>query len=111
MTLADRIKAARIGAGLSQLALAQKCGIAGPSLHNLESGRSKSMRQATLLRMAKAVGQSPEWLAFGTGEATENPQLPQSSSFEQDFLADFRKLSAAERKIVVRMVRSLVMDK
>ncbi len=111
MSLADRIKEARTRAGLTQVALAKKCGIAGPSLHGLESGKSKSMRQSTLLRMAKALGQSPEWLAFGNGpQAVSLPPLG-DSEFEQTFFADFRKLSAAEKKIVVRMVRALVMDK
>lgn len=110
MSLADRIKGARVRAGLNQVQLAKKCGIAPPSLSNLESGKSKSMRQTTLLRMAKAVGQAPEWLAFGNGELQAAPPT-RESVFEQDFLADFRKLSAVERKVVVRMVRSLVVDK
>jgi len=111
MTLADRIKDARTRAGLSQVALAKRCGIAPPSLHNLESGKSKSMRQSTLLRMAKAVGQAPEWLAFGDSQSVEPPAPSHQSLFEQEFLQDFRKLSAVEKKVVVRMVRSLVMDK
>ena len=111
MSLADRIKEARTRAGLSQVALAKKCGIAPLSLHGFESGRSKSMRQSTLLRMAKALGQSPEWLAFGDGQHAESVAPSRESAFEQEFIADFRKLSATERKIVVRMVRALAIDK
>jgi transcriptional regulator with XRE-family HTH domain len=111
MTLAERIRDARTRVGLSQVELAKKCGIAAPSINQLESGKSKSMRQATLLRMAKAVGQSPEWLAFGNGSLSELPPTSRNSTFEQEFLADFRRLSATERKVVVRMVRSLVMDR
>jgi len=82
-------------------------------MSDLESGKSKSMRQSTLLLMAKALGQSPEWLANGDGQTMPfaAPSPSSHSPFEQDFLADFRKLSAVEKKIVVRMVRSLVMDK
>jgi transcriptional regulator with XRE-family HTH domain len=111
MSLADRIKEARALTGLSQVALAKKCGIAPPSLHGLESGRSKSMRQSTLLRMAKALGQSPQWLAFGDGQQADSAAPSRESASEQEFIADFRKLSAAEKKIVVRMVRALAIDK
>lgn len=111
-TLADRIKDARTRAGLSQTELAKRCGIASSSMSLLESGKSKSLRQSTLLHMAKALGQSPEWLANGDGQTVSIPAPPSpQSQFERDFLADFRKLSAKEKKIVVRMVRSLVMDK
>lgn len=110
MSLGDRIKEARLRVGMTQSALAKKCGIAPPSLHGLENGRSKSMRQTTLLRMARALSTSPEWLAFGSGEDATVAGLATSSA-EQDFLMDFRKLSVQERKIVIRMVRFLVIDK
>ena len=53
MTLAERVKLARQKAELSQAQLAQKIGIAQPSLHDLESGRTKSIRSSTLIRMAE----------------------------------------------------------
>ncbi|WP_084087745.1 helix-turn-helix domain-containing protein [Aerolutibacter daejeonensis] len=115
MSLAARIKDARTRAGLSQAELARRCGIAAPSLHDLESGKSKSTRQTTLLRLSKALGKSPEWLAFGDGDGDGSPSVVTADStetkFERDFLADFRKLTAVEKKVVVRMVRSLAIDK
>lgn len=108
MALADRIKNARILAGLSQAELARRCGVSPSLLCNLENGKIKSLRHSTLLKMAKTLGKSPEWLTFGRGHAKPSSAR---SKFEHDFLVDFHKLSAAERKIVARMVHSLVRDK
>ena len=108
MALADRIKKARILAGLSQAELARQCGVSPSLLCNLENGKIKSLRHSMLLQMAKILGKSPEWLAFGNGHAKRSTSR---SKFEHDFLVDFHKLSAAERKFVARMVHSLVMDK
>ncbi|MFH1816384.1 MAG: helix-turn-helix transcriptional regulator [Pseudomonadota bacterium] len=108
MALADRIKKARILAGLSQAELARRCGVSPSLLCNLENGKIKSLRHSMLLQMAKILGKSPEWLAFGRGHAKTSSTRLKS---EHDFLADFHKLSATERKIVARMVHGLVMDK
>lgn len=98
-SLADRVKGARTRAGLSQVELARVCGVSPSLVCTLESGRTKSLRHSTLLRMAEALGQSPEWLAFGR-RATPK--------YEQAFLADFHRLPAAERRVVARMVHDLV---
>jgi hypothetical protein len=85
--------------------------MAQSSIHDLESGKTKSMRDSTLLQMAKALGQPAEWLAFGNDPEIKIPVSPRQSKFEQDFLDDFRKLSGQEKKIVIRLVRSLTIDK
>lgn len=108
MTLADRIKDARIRAGLSQAELARRCDVSPSLLCNLENGKIKSLRHSTLLQMAKILGKSPEWLTFGNGHTKPSSAR---SKFEHDFLVDFHNLSAAERKFVARMVHSLAMDR
>jgi len=108
MQLSDRIRNARERAKLSQAQLAMLCGISQPSLSDLESGKTKSLRGKTLLRLAEALGQSPEWLADGNGKADA---LAPRSTAEEKVLIDFRKLTAAEKKIVLRMLRALVIDR
>jgi len=105
MQLSDRIRLARERANLSQAQLARLCGISQPSLCALESGKSKSLRGKTLLRLAEALGQSPEWLCDGGGKGDA---VTLRSPTEENLLADFRRLTAAEKKIVVRMLRALV---
>lgn len=110
MQLSDRVKLARKMVKLSQVELAKKAGIAQPSVHDIESGKTKSLRSSTLMRMAEALGQTPEWLAGGIGTPSEPPP-PRYSKDEQSLLEGFCKLSVVEKKIVVRMVRALAIDK
>lgn len=111
MTLSERVKLAREKAGMTQAQLARALGISQPSVHDLESGRTKQFRSSTLLKMAKVLGQSPEWLAGGEGGLM--PISPQAikTPEEDELLLSYRKLSSAEKKIVLRMVRALVIDK
>lgn len=108
MTLADRIKDARTRAELSQAELARRSGISQPSLHDLESGKSKTARSTTLMRLAEALGQTPEWLIGGKGALLA---VSARTPTEESLLADFRRLNSTEKKLVVRMIRALVIDK
>lgn len=111
MTLSERLKVAREKAGLTQAQLARALGISQPSVHDLESGRTKDFRGSTLLKLAKVLRQSPQWLANGEGELLPVPPLEVKSPDEDELLTSYRKLSAVERKVVLRMVRALVIDK
>lgn len=108
MPLAERIRTARERAKLSQVQLAKLSGISQPALSDIESGKSKSPHAKTLLRLADALGQTPEWLADGNGKA--DVCAPRSLA-EENVLADFRRLTAADKKIVLRMLRALVIDR
>jgi len=110
-SLAERIKEARVRAGLSQVELARRCGVSPSLICTLESGRTKSLRHSTLLQMAKVLKQSPYRLAYGDGQTLSFAAPLPRTTFEQTFLADFRKLPPSEKKLVVRMVHSLAMDK
>ena len=57
MTLGERIAAARAKAGLTQIELARRAGIAQPTLSILERGQ-KDASWATLTRIAAALGTS-----------------------------------------------------
>lgn len=110
-SLAERIKEARVRAGLSQVELARRCGVSPSLICTLESGRTKSLRHSTLLQMAKVLKQSPYRLAYGDGQMLSFAGPLPRTTFEQTFLADFRKLPPSEKKLVVRMVHSLATDK
>lgn len=59
MTLGERIAAERTKAGLSQAALAQRAGIAQPTLTNIELGK-RDVRVSTVQSIAGALG-LPLW--------------------------------------------------
>ncbi|WP_324779759.1 helix-turn-helix domain-containing protein [Thiobacillus sedimenti] len=104
-SLGGRLRSARIRAGMNQVELAGQCGVSPSLICTVERGRTKSMRDSTLVRMARVLGCSPEWLALGTGQAKSAVSVTQ---FEQEVLADFRRLSTADKKAVARNVRDLL---
>ncbi|UVM53523.1 helix-turn-helix transcriptional regulator [Pseudomonas sp. B21-012] len=65
-TLAERIKAARKHAKLTQRELASRVGVEQPVISQLETGKNQTSNH--LLGIASTCGVDPMWLAKGTGE-------------------------------------------
>ena len=71
MTLAMRIRAARLRAGFSQADLAGKIGVTRTAIANWESAKSRTRPSSERLEaICHLVGVSWEWLATGRGTAT-----------------------------------------
>jgi len=68
-SLADRIKAARKHADLTQRELAQKVGVSQPVISQLEKG--ENLQSVHLLKIATVCGVRAEWLDTGKGSMTE----------------------------------------
>lgn len=66
-TLADRLRLAMTEAGLNQVQLAQAVGVKPPSVNGWLSSKAKYLRGENLLKAARALGVSQEWLATGRG--------------------------------------------
>lgn len=75
-TLAERLKAARSSAKLSQHELATAVGIKQPSLQAIEAGTVQGTKH--ILGLAKALHVNPEWLLHGEGpqRAASSTRLP-----------------------------------
>jgi phage repressor protein C with HTH and peptisase S24 domain len=65
-TPAKRLKLAREHRGVNQVQLASMAGVSPGTVGNIESGTRGIEKSA--LRLAKALGVSPQWLATGEGE-------------------------------------------
>lgn len=65
VTLKDRIKHARTEAGLSQSALARACKVDPSAINKLESGETKALSSALLLKMSEVLSVDSGWLASG----------------------------------------------
>lgn len=70
--LAHRLKTRRLQLGLSQNALAQKCGVSQPTIANWERG-GHVPRRATLDGIATCLEVDPIWLLSGEQPAHLNP--------------------------------------
>lgn len=76
-TLAERIKAARKHADLTQKALAVKVGVEQPVISQLETG--KNLQSVHLPKIAHVCGVSAIWLSDGIGEMTQGGTTPQGN--------------------------------
>ena len=67
-TLANRIKKLRTEKKLTQAELGNLIGVHKSSVSQWENGLTKKMDGENLVRTAKALGVTPEWLSTGKGE-------------------------------------------
>jgi len=95
MSIGGRIKLLRESAGLSQPELARRIGIKQPSLSSIESGNTKSLRAATLMRLAGALSANPYYLWTGAGSPVA--QIDQNVE-EAQVVDTYRRLSSANQR-------------
>lgn len=74
--LAERCKHRRELLKLTQIGLAQKCGISSVSIHLIEKGDTTSPKAETLLSLARALKCSAEWLMYGEHNDNEEKETP-----------------------------------
>jgi transcriptional regulator with XRE-family HTH domain len=63
----DRIKERRLALKLRKVALGKIISVSGPTISDWESGKIQRIEGENLVRVAAALGVTPEWLLFGTG--------------------------------------------
>lgn len=69
LTLPHRLAYARTRAGMTQTALAEKCGVDTSQISRIESEeRAAGLEAATIIRIARALGVPVGWLAADEGE-------------------------------------------
>ncbi len=74
-SIGDRIRSARKTIGLNQAALAERVGVSQPAVANWESG-VHDPRRLVIIKLADALGVTPEWLASGARSAAEEDTHP-----------------------------------
>jgi len=102
--LQDRIRSARKEAGLTQQALSDKIGIARAAVAQWETGATTSIEGNNLMRAAKALGVSAQWLIDGTGEKEEVTL----SSREQTIITELRQLPEDQQLMVFHFIGSIL---
>ena len=110
----QRIKQARLEAGLSQAGLARRLYVTQPTVSDWESGR-KAPHVRNLVRLALLLGVDFEWLSTGRGEmhalplaardaAAGNWAIPED---ERDLLACYASLKAPQREALRAFLHTL----
>ena len=99
MTIGERIKSVRKFMMYTQKALADKCGIAEPTIRKYESGRLNP-KQETLEKLAAALECSVEYLRYGTGP---KPQVIRVNAGERiRYLKEYKLFSAIDESLLVQ---------
>lgn len=62
MTTGDRIKQARLAAGMTQAQLGEKVGVKFSAIHKYETGMIKNLKRETIEALAEALNVKPSWL-------------------------------------------------
>jgi len=88
MSLSERIKVAMQTAGVNQVELARACGVKPPSVHGWLSGKSKFLRGENLLKAARALRVSQDWLATGKGSMIPEVGMPAPAASASPFIGD-----------------------
>lgn len=75
MNTGDRIRIARIRAGLTQKELAQKVGVQFSAIHKYESGAIVNLKRETISALSEALNVKPSWLLCLDEGPIEDPVL------------------------------------
>ena len=78
-TVGNRVRDLRVNAGLTKVKLAKLCGCSMPSIVNIENGRTQQIRYWLLEALAKNLGSTPQWIAYGSGPKDQASKTDQSN--------------------------------
>ena len=115
MGTGERIKQARIAAGLSQTRLADLLGVTRSACSQWESEQGTTPRGKRLAKLAQLLGVSYEWLAIGShgdaghqyGEQAWRQHGKALNAQQQQLLILFERLPAAGQNALLRLLESL----
>ena len=101
-TLAARVTALREKKGWSQRKLAAECGVAQPTIANIERGRTHEVKGYVLEALAKALNTSTSYLLHGV-EAKHDPK---TAMYLVELNAIFPKLGQEDQAGIMRAARN-----
>lgn len=107
-TLAERLKSVRAESGLSQQALAERCGVSQSTIAGIERGRNR--RGSVMLpRIARSLGVRVLWLAEGIGPRREErdvlPNGKAAASSNQVTGASAQQVVATNDWLIIKALR------
>lgn len=104
MTTGERIKQARIAAGLTQKELADKIGVKFSAIHKYESGIVVNLKRETIASLADALNVKPSWLMC-MDDQIDATKVPESEDDEelQEYLEYLR--TRPEARILMSTMR------
>lgn len=104
-TIGGRIKALRISKQLNQSELARRVGIKQPSLYNIETDKTKSIKGYVLDAIAKELNTTTSYILDGSTDAHNH----EASMMLSEIQATFRKLSPEDQESLLRTARGMLL--
>lgn len=101
LMLKDRVRQLRLAKGMTQQELAAKARITQPALSDIETGETKSLAGETLIYLARALDESPEYIQTGRRSSAK-------LTADDALMAILVRLTPANRALVTQLARSLV---
>lgn len=105
-TVGQRIRQARSAAGMTQDELASRSGVTRSAVSQWETGAISSIEAGTLLRAAKALSVSLDWLLSGADHAVEE-HAEEYQSVPTELLRGWSRLTASQRSAVLAEISRL----
>lgn len=112
MTIAQRIRTARTGAGLTQAQMADALGVTRSACSQWESPAGTTPQPAHISVLARVLGVSYEWLATGrvpagVAEADGGYWSTDLAEAERELIQRFRGLSTRAQEALLQLLRTL----
>ncbi len=121
-TFGQRVREVRVRYGWTQKELALASGLTQSAIGNYESGQRTEPTSAALIKLARALKVTPEWLRQGSGSVkkSDNDGLRKPSKvkdrdastmvwpFHGVSFEEFMALSPAEKRILGSMVETFI---
>lgn len=105
-TLQERLKRARLAAGLSQKDVAERSGIAQPTYSILEREPGKGSKH--IVAIANALGVNADWLASGRGEMHPTIRVAEGDPQQDaEISALWSGLGPEKKEMMLRMMRAI----
>lgn len=79
MTTGERIRAARIAAGMTQAELADKVGVKFAAIHKYETGKIENFKRATIAKLAVALDVRPAYLLGFTDDPSADVEIAETA--------------------------------
>lgn len=117
MNIGEKIRAARVAKGMTQEELGGILGVQKSAIAKYESGRVVNIKRSTLKKISDVLGIRPSELIFDEALQSKPVEMAERH-FEMitdedinEIFDDFRRLDAAQKRIVKNLIHDLAQTK
>lgn len=102
-TIATRVTALRTAKQISQRELAKRCGVAQPTIANIERGRTTEIKGFVLEALSKELGCTADFILNGV-DSSENHEVEMRIT---ELASIFKTLPLEEQETFLRVIRAM----